>query len=126
MRNLHIPRHLATGTALGLGLAVVPTTAEAATNVPCTTAALITAISTANGSGGGTLNLAPGCTYTLTTAFNGGDAGLPAITTPITVNADGDTIERSTAASSPSTTARSGAAALPATAVASRTSTPAA
>jgi hypothetical protein len=58
--------------------------------VPCSSAALIAAITAANSSGGGTINLAPGCTYNLTTANNTipmlGGNGLPVISSRITIN----------------------------------------
>jgi len=77
--------------------------AHAATiNVPCgDVAALIAAINTANGDGAAdTINLADSCIYTLTAADNGsgGDAnGLPIITTEITLDGNGSTIQRSSA-----------------------------
>jgi hypothetical protein len=83
-------------TGLGIGaisllLAAAPA-AQASTgaNVPCRSAALIAAINSANASGGATINLAAGCTYSLTTANNSnpmlGANGLPVITSPIIVN----------------------------------------
>ncbi len=54
------------------------------TPVPCSADALITAITLANARGGAVLDLAKGCTYLLTATIDG--AGLPAITTPITLN----------------------------------------
>ncbi|WP_018254616.1 autotransporter outer membrane beta-barrel domain-containing protein [Salinispora mooreana] len=66
------------------------------TPVPCDTDALIAAITLANARGGATLNLAKGCTYLLTADIDG--AGLPAITTPITLNGHTHTtIERAAA-----------------------------
>ncbi len=66
------------------------------TPVPCDTDALIAAITLANARGGATLNLATNCTYLLTTDIDG--AGLPAITTPITLNGGKHTtIERAAA-----------------------------
>jgi hypothetical protein len=67
-------------------------------NVPCTgvgggTAGLIAAVNTANSQGGGTINLASGCTYNLTTPFPGdGTNGLPVITSSITVNGNNSTL----------------------------------
>ncbi|WP_026184762.1 hypothetical protein [Salinispora vitiensis] len=52
--------------------------------VPCDADKLIAAITLANARGGAVLDLAEKCTYTLTTNIDG--AGLPAITTPITLN----------------------------------------
>jgi hypothetical protein len=70
--------------------------------VPCSgagggAAGLVAAIVAANTSGGGVINLASGCTYSLTSANNTlpgiGSNGLPVITTPITINGgDGTTI----------------------------------
>jgi hypothetical protein len=74
-------------TALGLGSA-----SFAASNVPCSTTALVAAINTANNSGGGTINLAAGCHYMLTTPDNG-ENGLPVVTSRINVNGNGATID---------------------------------
>jgi hypothetical protein len=82
------------GAALLLAgfLAAAPARASTGVWVPCNPAALIAAITAAN-SGGGTLNLAPGCTYHLTTANNTvtvpaplGSNGLPVIKSRITLN----------------------------------------
>ncbi|WP_025620084.1 right-handed parallel beta-helix repeat-containing protein [Salinispora cortesiana] len=74
------------GTAKGKG-----------TPVPCDADALIAAITLANARGGATLDLAKDCTYLLTADIDG--AGLPAITTPITLNGGKHTtIERAAAA----------------------------
>ncbi|WP_018790844.1 hypothetical protein [Salinispora arenicola] len=54
------------------------------TPVPCSADALIAAITLANARGGAVLDLAKDCTYLLTAAQNG--AGLPAITSPVTLN----------------------------------------
>jgi hypothetical protein len=84
--------------ALGGGAAILLTgllaapaaQASTGTTVPCDTAKLIAAISAANSSGGGRINLAPGCTYHLTAANNTdpmlGATGLPVITSRITLN----------------------------------------
>ncbi|MGW3041769.1 hypothetical protein ACWC9T_17440 [Kitasatospora sp. NPDC001159] len=57
--------------------------------VPCSETALVSAVNAANAAGGGGLTLAPFCTYFLTSAHGsggaGGPAGLPNITTPITM-----------------------------------------
>jgi CHRD domain len=67
-------------------------------NVPCSgtgggAAGLVAAINAANAGGGGTVNLESGCTYSLTSANNTipglGANGLPAITSPITINGGG-------------------------------------
>ncbi|MGW2253191.1 hypothetical protein ACWCXH_23760 [Kitasatospora sp. NPDC001660] len=70
------------------GMAATPAAAQ--TFVPCTTDALAGAITDANTSGG-TLVLAPGCIYTLTTP-------LPSIQNTITIQGDGATITRDPAA----------------------------
>ena len=86
---------IGTGAAI-LFLAAVPA-AQASTGatVPCSgpgggPAGLIAAISTADASGGATINLAAGCTYALTAANNTnpmlGDNGLPVITSRIILN----------------------------------------
>ncbi len=65
--------------------------------VPCDPDALIAAITLANARGGGVLDLARDCTYLLTANIDG--AGLPAITSPITLNGTKNTtIERAAAA----------------------------
>jgi hypothetical protein len=81
----------AAATLLGGLLAATPAQAAAAGSVPCSPTALIAAITAANTAGGGTINLAPGCPYQLTSADNG-ENGLPVITTRIGVNGNGATI----------------------------------
>jgi hypothetical protein len=80
---------------VGLVLAV-PGIAGAAPKsavVPCTgQPALVDAINAANAAGGGTLNLASGCTYQLTIADNG-ENGLPVVVTPIAINGNGATVD---------------------------------
>src|SRR5436190_4952337 len=78
-------------TALGLGSASF---AAAQTNVPCPAGAagLVAAINAANSAGGGTINLAAGCHYSLTTPDNG-ENGLPVVTSQIAVNGNGATID---------------------------------
>jgi hypothetical protein len=69
--------------------------AAASVNVPCgNAAALVAAVNTVNTAGGGSINLASGCTYSLTTRDNTafGGNGLPVVVTPITVNGKGATI----------------------------------
>ncbi|HEX6450808.1 MAG TPA: hypothetical protein VF060_15260 [Trebonia sp.] len=86
-------------TALGGGAAILLSgllaaapAAQASTGrtLPCDTPALIAAINAANSGGGATINLAPKCTYKLTTAASPntmlGDTGLPVITSRITLN----------------------------------------
>src|SRR5262249_1743788 len=67
----------------------------ASVNVPCagSGAALATAVASANGAGGGTINLAGGCTYTLSVNnMDMGANGLPVIVSAITINGNGSTI----------------------------------
>ena len=82
----------ATGLA---GLAFAP--AALAAVIPRSAASLVSAITGANTSGGGTLALTGGCTYTLTAANNSADGGtgLPVVKTNITVQGNGATITRS-------------------------------
>ena len=81
-------------------LAGAQTTAGAAparpVGVPCGAPALVAAIDAANTAGGGTLELTPGCTYTLTTPQADTEDGLPIIATPITIDGRGATITRAT------------------------------
>jgi hypothetical protein len=87
--------------AMGTGAAILVFTVAPATTVsaappafvPCSggAAGLIAAINAANGSGGGTISLAPGCTYALTVP-NNGENGLPVVITPIAVFGNGATI----------------------------------
>jgi hypothetical protein len=55
---------------------------------------LVAAVNTANASRGGMIILAPGCTYSLTSANNmtAGANGLPVVTSPITIIGNGTTI----------------------------------
>jgi hypothetical protein len=83
---------LAGGAAILLAgfLAAPAAHASTGTTVPCDTAKLIAAIGAANSGGGARINLAPGCTYHLSAANNTdpmlGAAGLPVITSRITLN----------------------------------------
>jgi hypothetical protein len=94
MKSFSIAKAVLAGSAsailLGGLLAAAPAQAASWNIVPCHTRALIAAINAANSSGGATLNLAPRCTYHLTKASSPdamlGDTGLPAITSPITLN----------------------------------------
>jgi len=94
------------GAAVGLmafGLLASPQIAAAAA-ISCSTPTLISAISAANSQiGGGTVTLASGCVYTLTTVNNStdGGTGLPVITGAVTIAGNGATITRSTAAGTP-------------------------
>ena len=88
--------------------ALVPVAAQAATfNIPNgDVAGLIAALNTANGNGeADTINLASSGTYILTAVNNTssyrGPNGLPAITSQITINGNGATIQRSSAAGTP-------------------------
>ncbi len=78
-------------SALGLGSASF---AAAQSNVPCAAgqAGLVAAINAANFAGGGTINLAAGCHYSLTTPDNG-ENGLPVVTSQIAVNGNAATID---------------------------------
>ena len=71
-------------------LATSASAAPSALNVPCSAGAsgLVAAITAANGAGGGTVNLAPNCTYVLSRRTTqapfpmmGGSNGLPVIST---------------------------------------------
>ena len=70
--------------------------AAPSTNVSCSAGAagLVAAVGAANAAGGGTINLASGCTYSLTSANNPavGGNGLPVVVSPITVNGNGATV----------------------------------
>jgi len=67
----------------------MPAAAAAVTEVPCSTLALVSAVSGA--ASGATLSLAQGCTYVLASA-------LPAVGQDLTINGNGATLRRSTAA----------------------------
>ena len=90
---------LAAGTALLLPMAAPAQVAS----VACNESALVTAVTAANAAGGGTVTLTPGCVYTLTSSHGNdlvnGPAGLPLITTPITLEGNANTITRSVTAS---------------------------
>jgi len=75
--------------------------AAGSSRVPCSksgggAAGLVAAVNAANAAGGGTINLASGCTYSLTATDNTvpgvGANGLPVIAAPITINGRGTTI----------------------------------
>src|SRR5690242_10707244 len=93
---------LGVATAGVLIVALLPVAAASAkkpgphgpkTNVACSQAALVAAIDAANSGGGGTLKLAHGCDYQLTTSPDSSANGLPAITTAITINGNHATID---------------------------------
>jgi hypothetical protein len=92
----------ATVVAAGI-IAAIPVAAQAAAvSVPCSETALVSAINTANANpGSDTLNLAAGCTYSLTgshgDAGNGPD-GLPVITSVIALVGTPNIITRSSLA----------------------------
>ncbi|GAA2594737.1 hypothetical protein SMC26_36080 [Actinomadura fulvescens] len=100
MRRIRMMPTLAGAAVLSASIAVfAPTAAHAA--VPCNGPALVAAIATANGSGGGNITLTPGCTYTLTSPDNAGvhgANGLPVITTTITLTGNNNTIARAAVA----------------------------
>ncbi|MBP8532004.1 hypothetical protein [Streptomyces sp. MK37H] len=104
MRITPVMRAFASMSLAVAGLAAVPSTAHAATFVPCSPTALITAITNANNSGGDSLVLSAGCTYTLTAVDNsdsGSPNGLPVIRKNISITGNGSIIERSAAAGTP-------------------------
>jgi len=90
---------LAASTSVVLVVALLSVTAASgtapgpATNVACSQQALVDAINAANTAGGGTLNLAHGCDYQLTSSPDDTENGLPAITSSITINGNSATID---------------------------------
>ena len=83
--------------AVALIVAFAPATMASAApsvSVSCASggAGLVAAVNAANAAGGGTINLAAGCDYALTTADNG-ENGLPIVTTVITVNGNGASVD---------------------------------
>ncbi|MFE2877134.1 right-handed parallel beta-helix repeat-containing protein [Streptomyces roseus] len=87
----------AAAAALATAVAAPAAEAHAQQFVPCTAAALKSAITTANDiAGPAHLLLSPGCTYTLTAPDNPGN-GLPQVTGDITVVGNGSTIRRQSA-----------------------------
>ena len=97
-------RALAGATIVAAGIsAAVPVAAQAATvSVPCSETALVLAINNANASpGSDTLNLAAGCTYTLTGSHGdagNGPVGLPVITSTMALVGTPNIIARSSLA----------------------------
>jgi hypothetical protein len=77
-----------------------PAGATTASRVACGdvygTTGLVAAINAANAGAGGTISLAGGCTYTLTTP-NDSSNGLPVVTSTVTINGNGSSIARSQA-----------------------------
>ncbi|MGH3217981.1 MAG: choice-of-anchor Q domain-containing protein [Streptosporangiaceae bacterium] len=104
-RSASWTRRLTAGAAVLIGgvTGAVAVSAPALAQTPCTAAALISAITSAN-KANGTVTLTSGCTYTLTainnTTDNGG-VGLPVITGKVTIQGSGATIARSTASGTP-------------------------
>ena len=90
---------LAASTSVVLVVALLSVTAASgqppgpAMNVACSQQALVDAINAANSAGGGTLNLAHGCDYQLTSSPDDSENGLPAITSSITINGNSATID---------------------------------
>ena len=83
-------------SVLGLMVAVPVASAWSPSKVivPCTgQAALVAAVNSANGAGGATINLAPGCHYLLTSSPDGSVNGLPVVMTRIGINGNGATID---------------------------------
>lgn len=105
--------------AAAAGIALVPSTANAAQFVPCSENSLVNAINAANLVGGDDLVLSPFCTYTLTSAHGtgaNGPSGLPVITTPIQVIGLGTDIVRAPSAPAFRIAEVNGSASYPATA----------
>lgn len=99
LRRPHQATTLLAAPAFALSFAgLVATPAHAATiNVTCSPAALIQAITTANSTPttSDTLNLARDCTYAYSEQIAGpGQAALPQVTSPITINGRNATITR--------------------------------
>lgn len=92
---------------LALLAGAVPARAVDVWNVDCSVPALISAVNQAVAAGSGTINLAPGCTYSFTAPYNTNGAGstaLPVIkglTAALTINGNGATLERSGAEGTP-------------------------
>ena len=83
-------------TAASAQAAVKPGPAGPSSRVACDATALIAAINNANMAGRGQLTLTPNCTYTLTTAQNGTEDGLPPIRSRMSIEGKGATVTRST------------------------------
>lgn len=78
---------IATAALILAGMPVTAAHARQVVYVPCSTTALVSAINTANTAGSGTLELASGCDYVLTTAAGSGRGpdGLPLITGDLSI-----------------------------------------
>ena len=84
----------AVGTLTLVLAAATAASAGAGISVPCAgQAALVAAVNAANAAGGGTIKLAAGCDYSLTSVDNNAENGLPVVTTSISVNGNGATID---------------------------------
>ena len=92
-------------TALGLFLSACGGGTPTPTPDPCSVAYLITAINNANASPAteDTIVLSPGCVYELTSVDNytDGSNGLPSVVSPIVINGNGATIQRSLTSGTP-------------------------
>src|SRR3954462_1847626 len=105
MNRTRLPMNrFAVATIGALILALLPVAAASAkkptpgthgqkTHVSCSQSALVAAIDAANSNGGGTLDLAHGCHYELTTSPDSSENGLPAITGAITIKGNHATID---------------------------------
>ena len=106
-RQIGVRACLAALAAMMLALyGPAPARATAVLNVGCSAPDLISAINAANAAGGGTINLAAGCSYTFTAANNDteGSNALPVITgltAPLTINGNGATLARSQTSGTP-------------------------
>jgi hypothetical protein len=91
--NVQLPLHRSAPRPAGT--ARISSRALVVNVTSCAASDLIAAITAVNATGG-TVNLLPGCIYTLTSANNDSN-GLPVINNAVTVNGAGDTITRSSA-----------------------------
>jgi hypothetical protein len=101
-RRRAVPGAIVATVIVVASLVAVPVAqAQAVYSVGCDVPGLISAITSANSSGGGTLDLATDCTYLLGSGpySNGlGADGLPVITSAIRITGNGSTITRSSSA----------------------------
>ena len=94
MRTTRLVRMSLGAGAAALAVGFVPSAVAGASpgiSVSCSTVGLVAAVNAANGAGGGTINLASGCDYALTSADNG-ENGLPVVMFGISINGNGATI----------------------------------
>jgi hypothetical protein len=92
------PRALTGAIVMAAAIPAFVPVAAHAVPVACSETALVRAVDDANAAGGGTLNLAAGCTYTLTSSHGNaghGPVGLPIIRSVITIEGAPSTITRS-------------------------------